>query len=146
MTQHVGKFNPAKASYYERKATRERRDNTPYIEFRAWAKTHSPKLYQKLQQEDQRSAEWDAYQFAHLDDPATLAMWDEAEALIQSITTKKHAQEYVLLGIEPGATKREIKNAYRRKARKLHPDVGGDAEAFKQLYTAYRAVLKVATD
>ncbi len=54
--------------------------------------------------------------------------------------------ERELLGVEPSVTKREVKNAYRRKARKLHPDVGGDAEAFKQLYAAYRAVLKVAQD
>jgi hypothetical protein len=146
MTQHVGKFNPAKASYYERKATREQRDDTPYIEFREWAKTHSPKLYQKLKREDQRSAERDTYEFAHLDDPATLAMWDEAEAIIQFVTNKKHANEYALLGIEAGATKREVKNAYRRKARKLHPDVGGDAEAFKQMYAAYRELLKVTHD
>jgi hypothetical protein len=54
--------------------------------------------------------------------------------------------ERALLGVENDATKRDVKNAYRRKARKLHPDVGGDAEAFKQLYAAYRAVLKVAQD
>jgi hypothetical protein len=55
-------------------------------------------------------------------------------------------EERALLGVEQDATKRDIKNAYRRKARKLHPDVGGDAEAFKQLYAAYRAVLKVTQD
>jgi len=64
---------------------------------------------------------------------------------------KKQAQalvsgEYAWLGLElrDDLTKREVKNAYRRQARKLHPDVGGDAESFKQLYSAYRAVLKVA--
>jgi curved DNA-binding protein CbpA len=54
--------------------------------------------------------------------------------------------ERILLGVEDNATKRAVKNAYRRKARKLHPDVGGDAEAFRQLYAAYRAVLRVARD
>lgn len=54
--------------------------------------------------------------------------------------------EYELLGVSHVATKREIRNAYRRKARKLHPDTGGDAEAFKQLYTAYRTLLKTAHD
>jgi curved DNA-binding protein CbpA len=43
-------------------------------------------------------------------------------------------------------TKKDVRNAYRRKARKVHPDVGGDAEAFKELYAAYRAVLKVAVN
>ena len=52
-----------------------------------------------------------------------------------------YQSEYALLGIAPGATKRDIKNAYRRQARKLHPDKGGDAEAFKQIYAAYRRLL-----
>jgi DnaJ-domain-containing protein 1 len=52
--------------------------------------------------------------------------------------------EYTLLGVERDATKREIKNAYRRKARKLHPDAGGSDEAFKQLHDAYRRVLAFA--
>lgn len=60
--------------------------------------------------------------------------------------TKPLANEYTLLGIEQSATKREIRNAYRRKARKLHPDVGGDAEDFKRLYEAYRKVLKLAPE
>jgi hypothetical protein len=58
------------------------------------------------------------------------------------------SQAATMLGLELDAnteiTKREVKNAYRRKARKLHPDVGGDAESFKQLYAAYRDILKVA--
>jgi DnaJ-class molecular chaperone len=39
---------------------------------------------------------------------------------------------------------RDIKNAYRRKACKLHLDAGGDKEAFKQPYAAYRKVLAAA--
>jgi hypothetical protein len=52
---------------------------------------------------------------------------------------------YTLLGLVANAdlTKREVKNAYRRKARKMHPDTGGDAEQFKALHTAYRNVLAI---
>jgi DNA polymerase III gamma/tau subunit len=53
-------------------------------------------------------------------------------------------EECVLLGIEPNASKKDLRNAYRRKARKLHPDVGGNAEDFKHLQDAYHKLLKLA--
>ncbi|MBA3825424.1 MAG: DnaJ domain-containing protein [Ktedonobacterales bacterium] len=55
--------------------------------------------------------------------------------------TKPLTNEFAQLGIAQGATKREIKNAYRRQARKLHPDAGGDDAAFKRLHEAYRRAL-----
>ncbi len=59
---------------------------------------------------------------------------------------RSHVGSYTLLGIEQGASKREIKNAYRRQARKLHPDKGGDEAAFKALYAAYRQLLTITKD
>lgn len=56
----------------------------------------------------------------------------------------KKSADYQLLGldkIEERVTKRIVKNAYRRAARKLHPDVGGNEEAFKQLQEVYHRVL-----
>jgi curved DNA-binding protein CbpA len=44
---------------------------------------------------------------------------------------------YRLLGIKRGASKAEVRKAYRRKAKVSHPDKGGSAEAFSALATAH---------
>lgn len=50
---------------------------------------------------------------------------------------------YETLGVEPGAGEAEIKSAYRRLARKYHPDVSkepGAEEKFKAINEAYEAL------
>jgi curved DNA-binding protein len=50
---------------------------------------------------------------------------------------------YDILGVEPGAGDAEIKSAYRRLARKYHPDVSKEAgaeEKFKAVNEAYEAL------
>jgi FtsZ-binding cell division protein ZapB len=45
-----------------------------------------------------------------------------------------------ILGLKPGATKKEIKVAYRKRAKQLHPDKQGDKDAFESLKGAYEAL------
>ena len=50
---------------------------------------------------------------------------------------------YGLLGVDQDATNRDIKSAYRKLARELHPDVNPAEEAaekFKQVTTAYEVL------
>lgn len=44
---------------------------------------------------------------------------------------------FLVLGLRPDASLEDIEDMYRVKARRTHPDRGGDAEAFKELIAAY---------
>lgn len=44
---------------------------------------------------------------------------------------------YSILGVAQDATSVAIKQAFRRKARELHPDAGGSPEAFSRLKAAF---------
>lgn len=50
------------------------------------------------------------------------------------------ADLYQLLGVPRDASQEDIKRAYRRRARELHPDAGGDEDAFKQITRAYEVL------
>lgn len=44
---------------------------------------------------------------------------------------------YDILDVDKNASKDDIKKAFKKKAKKCHPDSGGDAESFKALVVAY---------
>lgn len=49
---------------------------------------------------------------------------------------------YAVLGVKSTQSKEEIKVAYRAKARKCHPDVGGNAEEFQRISKAWDYINK----
>jgi hypothetical protein len=48
------------------------------------------------------------------------------------------------LGVPAGASAKEIQSAYRKLARKTHPDAGGDAEDFKRVNVWYEEAMALA--
>ena len=54
----------------------------------------------------------------------------------------KLENHYKLLGVQPGASASEIKKAFRKKAKQLHPDIAGEknSEAMQKLIKAYEAL------
>ena len=54
------------------------------------------------------------------------------------------ANAYRILGCARGASPEELKRAFRRAALKLHPDHGGDREAFRELVAAFEEATAAA--
>lgn len=44
---------------------------------------------------------------------------------------------FAALGLDPDASAAEVRAAYRERVKRIHPDRGGDEEAFKRLRAAY---------
>jgi DnaJ-domain-containing protein 1 len=52
------------------------------------------------------------------------------------------AEAYRRLDLRAGADESEVRRAYRRKVKEVHPDRGGDEEAFKRVTEAYETLLE----
>ncbi len=50
------------------------------------------------------------------------------------------------LGLPAGATMEEVRTAYRRRVKEVHPDRGGDEDAFKRVREAYTTAKQHATE
>lgn len=48
---------------------------------------------------------------------------------------------YEILGVDSKASEKEIKSAFRKLARKHHPDVKGDPAKFREIYAAYETLV-----
>lgn len=51
---------------------------------------------------------------------------------------------YAILGVARGATPEQIKTAFRKLAKKHHPDIGGDKEKFETIQQAYEVLVDQA--
>jgi DnaJ-class molecular chaperone len=56
------------------------------------------------------------------------------------MNTRKVENPYSLLGVSQGASKEEIKKAYKKLAMQHHPDKGGDEKIFKEITNAYNTL------
>ncbi len=75
--------------------------------------------------------------------PDSLSSSRFLDALPHDDRAMRFKDYYEILGVEPGAGEAEIKTAYRRLARKYHPDVSkepGAEESFKAVNEAYEAL------
>jgi hypothetical protein len=62
------------------------------------------------------------------------------DAYLQLAAPARQRDPYEVLGVRSDSPSEVIEAAYRAMAKKLHPDVGGDADAFKQVQDAYERI------
>jgi curved DNA-binding protein CbpA len=55
--------------------------------------------------------------------------------------TEKERTLYDILGVHKTASKQKIKEAYKKRAKETHPDVGGDEDEFKLIAEAYEVLM-----
>ena len=60
----------------------------------------------------------------------------------RSGSSDARSMAFETLGLEPGASQQEIKQAHRRLVKQHHPDLGGSAEAFCQINEAYQLLMR----
>lgn len=65
---------------------------------------------------------------------------DVARQVYQALPAARQRDPWEILGLRPDADEDAIDAVYKAKAKRLHPDVGGTAEAFKELQQAYESV------
>ena len=66
---------------------------------------------------------------------------DVARQVYQALPAPTRQRDpWEVLGLRPDADLDAIEAVYRTKAKRLHPDAGGSAEAFKELQEAYEQV------
>lgn len=77
-------------------------------------------------------------------DGETVRCCARCKQLIDEATgVREHDREaaFETLGLSPGASQSEIKQAYRERVQQVHPDQGGSREEFKAVQEAYELLV-----
>jgi DnaJ domain len=69
--------------------------------------------------------------------------WGEFYVQLPEPREREVPECLAFLGLKPPATTAQVKRAFRKRSRQLHPDAGGDAERFRVLYEHYEAALSL---
>lgn len=73
----------------------------------------------------------------------TASAWTNRRERADQLGGLTRAEAYDVLGLDPTATDAAVRDAYREKAKRAHPDTaGGSAESFQQLNDAYERLLE----
>ena len=67
-------------------------------------------------------------------------LWKSASAPSRSALERKQALD--VLGLPPHATPAQIKQRYRKLAKRYHPDLGGDPHQMQRLTAAYELLMR----
>jgi hypothetical protein len=115
-------------------------------------------LMMMLRQPQQRSCTRQHYYNNHYCDPRSSSSSNHYYSCYRSYFTNgqvtKKNDPYAILGLQwgDGATSTDIKQAFREKARKLHPDVNQEdspevaLKKFQELQKAYESLMKAVTN
>jgi hypothetical protein len=79
------------------------------------------------------------------DSSQTMSLYSSSSKRLSSSSSRggKEQKPHEILGIAENATPAQIKAAYRKLARKTHPDKGGSADVFEVIARAYRSLLSL---
>lgn len=70
--------------------------------------------------------------------------YQSPEMYFAEVRSDSRPECFEILGVELGASEKEVKSAYFRLAKSAHPDAGGDVDKFKELQKAYESTLVIA--
>jgi len=67
-------------------------------------------------------------------------LWKSSTNPVRPVLQRQQA--LAVLGLPSGATRQQIKQRYRRLAKKYHPDLGGDPRQMQRIVAAYELLMK----